>query len=100
MDDIRVAWVRGYDAQEERKQLSEVLKGWWTGTGGEVFTKGHEERAEAEHGKFWYRWRWARENMRTRTLAGAPLERCPPPSGEEMRHWRGERKERQKRGSS
>ena len=29
MDDIRDAWIRKSDAQEERKRLSEALKGWW-----------------------------------------------------------------------
>ena len=71
-----------------------------TGTVGETLTEAYEERAEAEHRKSWCRWRWVRENMLARTLAGAVLEPCPPPSEEEMRQWRAEREERQNRGSS
>ena len=29
MDDTPGAWIRGSDAEEERKRLSEALKGWW-----------------------------------------------------------------------
>ena len=71
-----------------------------TGTVGKVFTKAYEERAEAEHRKSWCRFRWVRENMLARTLADALLEPCPPPSEEEMRRWRAERKQRQNRGKS
>ena len=71
-----------------------------TGTVGEVFTKAYEARAEAEHRKSWCRWRWVRDNMLARTLADVMLEPCPPPSDQEMRRWRAERKERQNRGSS
>ena len=70
-----------------------------TETVGERFTKAYKERAEAEHRKSRCRWRWVRENMLYRTLAAAVLEACPPPSEEEMKQWRAERKRGQQRGS-
>ena len=57
----------------------------------------YEKRAESEYRKSWCRWRWIRENMYARTLAGALLEPCPPPPEEEMRRWRAEREELQRR---
>ena len=68
-----------------------------TKTAGKAITEAYEQRAQSEHRKSWCRWRWIRENMMARMLAGALLEPCPPPPDEEMRRWRAEREERQRR---
>ena len=71
-----------------------------TKTAGESVSEVYEERAEREHRKSWCRWRWVREKMLTRTLAGALLEPCAPPSEEEVKRWRTETEQRQRQNRS